>query len=92
MIYIRTGDKISEPFTIPLWSKILAAGFACYFFWITVEYIKIVFLEPEIARIEQLTANKYMMMERIDEASLDFSSIESNSVLINEILLKEEPK
>jgi hypothetical protein len=84
MIYIRTADKISQPFTIPLWSKILATLFACYFVWITVEYVKMVSMESEIARLEVTTAAKYELIARLEDTKVVLDEAIKNQDLVIE--------
>lgn len=87
--YIRTGDKVSQPFTIPGWVKLLVTIFTCYFVWITVEFVKVYYLIPEVVRVESEALAKYEMAERLEALEHAFPTIESRADLIDELLEKE---
>jgi hypothetical protein len=87
--YIRTGDKISQPFTIPAWVKILVVGFACYFVWITVEYVKMYYLVPEIARIEAEALAKYEVAVHLDALGVEIDETNGRVDAIKELIQKE---
>lgn len=61
--YIRTGDKVSQPFRITktFWCFLIA--FMAYFAYITYEYFHILDLEYKIKQTEISTTNKYIRAE-----------------------------
>lgn len=87
--YIRTGNKVTQPFTIPVWFKLLVAVFACYFVWITVEFVKVYYLIPELIKVESDALAKYEMAERIEALGPEFPEIESRADMIDKLLKKE---
>lgn len=89
--YIRTGEHITQPFTIPLWAKIFAVAFACYFVWITVEYFKVFFIEAEIAQLQENDSDKYEMIELLDTLTHEIQKSNDNADLLIETLKKEIP-
>lgn len=90
MFYIRTGDKVSQPFTIPVWAKLFVGLFACYFFWVTVEFIKIAYFEPEIARLKDSEADKYKEANEIDLLTQEVNQTVRNADIFIETLTKEK--
>lgn len=61
--YIRTGNKVSQPFRITktFWCFLIA--FMAYFTYITYEYFRIVDLEYRIEQTEIAESNKYIRAE-----------------------------
>ena len=90
--YIRTGDKVSQPFNIPGWVKILITGFACYFVWITVEFVKIYFLIPEIVRIESKALAKYEVAESLETMGVEINLTTDRVAAIQELITEEIAK
>ena len=89
MLYIRTGDKVTQPFTIPLWAKILAGALACYFFWITGEYVKMVYILPEIARLEDVVTDKYELIDHVESLTLAIDKNNATADLLIETIEKD---
>lgn len=90
--YIRTGDKVSLPFIIPGWVKILFTLFACYFVWITVEFVKVYYLIPEIVRIESEALAKYEVAESLETMGIEIDQTTDRVAAIQELITEETAK
>lgn len=90
MFYIRTGDKVSQPFNIPVWVKLLSTLFACYFGWVTVEYINIQRMTEELVVVEATTINKYAMVDHYDSLISDLNQYNQKNESVIEFLQRNK--
>lgn len=73
--YIRTGNKISKPFTINWFVELLLLVFTLHTVYVTYEFFRIVELQKEIIRTEASTNDKYHEIISLDAETKALSEV-----------------
>jgi cell division protein FtsB len=76
--YIRTGNKISKPFTINWFVKLLLLAFVLYTVYITFEFFSIIELEKQLAKTQASINDKYHHIALLNAELADVSQVNTN--------------
>ena len=76
--YIRTGNKISKPFTINWFVKLLLLAFVLYTVYITFEFFSIIELEKQLAKTQASINDKYYSIALLEAELAGVSQVNTN--------------
>ena len=76
--YIRTGNKISKPFTINWFVKLLLLAFVLYTVYITFEFFSIIELEKKLAKTQASINDKYYSIALLEAELAGVSQANTN--------------
>lgn len=76
--YIRTGNKISKPFTINWFVKLLLLAFVLYTVYITYEFFSIIELEKQLAETQASIDDKYRSIALLEAELAGVSQVNNN--------------
>jgi hypothetical protein len=78
MLYIRTGNKISKPFTISWIIQSILLAFVVYTVYVTYEFFRIIELEKQLAETQASINDKYHYIASLDAELANISRVNTN--------------
>jgi hypothetical protein len=76
--YVRTGNKISKPFTINWFVKLLLLVFTLHTVYVTYEFFRIIELEKQLAETQASINDKYHYIASLDAELANISQVNTN--------------
>lgn len=76
--YIRTGNKISRPFTINWFVKSILLAFVLYTVYITYEFFSIIELEKQLSETQASINDKYHNIALLEAELAGVSQVNNN--------------